>query len=106
MQMLLAIIATALLVLPLRAAARIGEDRSVGIRKVPLAKLALIDRLVGAVQQRRRHGKAERFGSREINHQFEFGRLLDKQIVGPVTFHDPVDVVGRAPEERPVIGSI
>jgi len=36
------------------------------------------DNLVGAVQDRRRYGQAERLGSLEIDDQLELGRLLDR----------------------------
>src|ERR1035437_4251760 len=40
-------------------------------------RAASFDHLVGASEQRRRHGEAERPGSLEIDHQLVFGRLLD-----------------------------
>ena len=39
----------------------------------------LFDHLVGAREQRRRHGEAEFFRGLEIDHQLKFGRLLDRQ---------------------------
>lgn len=41
--------------------------------------LPLLDHLVGASMQGRRNGEAKRFGSLEIDDQFERGRLLDRQ---------------------------
>src|SRR5215203_928507 len=38
------------------------------------------DHLVGAAEQRRRHGKPERAGGFEIDHQFEFCWLHDRQV--------------------------
>jgi hypothetical protein len=48
----------------------------------PQQTAPLFDHLVGAGEQRRRHGEAEGLGSFEVNHQLEFGRLLDRQIGG------------------------
>ena len=39
-----------------------------------------LDHLVGAGEDRGRHGKAERFGGLEIDDQLEPGRLLDQKI--------------------------
>ena len=42
--------------------------------------LFLFDHLVGAGKQRRRHGKAERLGGREIDGKFEISSLIDRQV--------------------------
>src|SRR6266851_5939341 len=43
------------------------------------------DHFVGAVEQRQRHGEAERLGGLEIGHQLELGRQLHWKIVRPAT---------------------
>ena len=60
---------------------------STDVRFVPKAdilrcgkKTSLFDHLVGASEERRRHGEAERLGGPEIYHQLEFGRLFDWKI--------------------------
>ena len=40
----------------------------------------LLDHLIGAPQQRKRKGEAERSGGLEIDEQLDLGRLLDRQI--------------------------
>jgi hypothetical protein len=43
------------------------------------ACISLFDHLVGAREHRRRHGQSEHPGSLEIDHQFEFGRRLNRR---------------------------
>jgi hypothetical protein len=58
----------------------------------------LFDDLVGAGNERRRHGQAHRGGSLEIDDQLEFGCLLHRQVgrLGP--FQNAVDVARGALE--------
>ena len=42
----------------------------------------LFDHLVGAGEERRRHGEAERFGGLHIDRQLKFGRCLHRQVCG------------------------
>jgi hypothetical protein len=51
----------------------------------------LFDDLIGAQQQRRRNGEAERFSGLEIYDELEFRRLFDRQISGLRPFQDLVD---------------
>src|SRR5712671_2978098 len=46
----------------------------------PQQTTSLFDHLIGASEQCGRHSKAECFGGLEIDNQFVFGRLLDRQI--------------------------
>jgi hypothetical protein len=43
---------------------------------------ALINHLIGASQQRRWDGEPERLGRLEVDHQLEFIRRLDRQVLG------------------------
>jgi hypothetical protein len=68
------------------------------VRFGPIADIAnLIDRLIGAVKQRGRHGDPERLGSLEIDHQLVLGRCLYREIGGLLALEDAVDIAGGAP---------
>ena len=66
---------------------------------------ASFDHLVGAGKQRRWDVDAERLGGLEINHQFEFGRQLDRQIGRFLAFEDAINVTGRATVTSPLTRS-
>src|SRR5258705_8093099 len=48
--------------------------------QAPQQTTALFDHLVGALQQRCRHFDAKRLCGLQIDHQFELGGLLDRQV--------------------------
>jgi hypothetical protein len=58
------------------------------------SKTVLFDDLVGAGEQRRRHGEAERFGSLQVDDQLKFRGLLNRKITGLFALEDAVDVSG------------
>jgi hypothetical protein len=47
---------------------------------IVLFRSALLDHLVGGCQQRFRHGEAEGLGGPEVDHQFEFGWLFNRDV--------------------------
>jgi hypothetical protein len=55
------------------------------------------DHLVGAGEERGRHGEAERSRGLEVDHQFEFGRRLHWQVGWLLAPEDAVDVASGAP---------
>jgi hypothetical protein len=59
--------------------------------------LVLFDHLVGAGEQSRRDGEAERLSGEQIDDEIEFGRLLDWDVgrLGPTQNLD--DITSRAP---------
>src|SRR6516164_6113027 len=63
------------------------------------AKTSLFDHLVGAAEQRRRHGKTERLCGRQIKDEIELGWLLDRQILGLRPAQNLIDIVTGAPKQ-------
>src|SRR5690242_15402234 len=56
------------------------------------ARSILFDHLVGAAAQRQRHGDAERSGGLDVDVQFDFRCLLDRQIGRLLTLEDTAGI--------------
>src|SRR5262245_27721076 len=67
-----------------------------GLKTRRITRAVSFDYLVGAGEERRRHFEAERLGGFSVDHQLEFGRLLDWKIGRLCAFEDFVDVAGGA----------
>src|SRR5438552_13669056 len=52
------------------------------------------------------NGEAKRLRSLEIDDEFVFGRLLDRQVTGFVTFEDTIDIASSLPEHVSLVRSI
>ena len=59
-----------------RSMSALGQKRT----HAPQQTTSLFDDLIGAREQRRRHGQAKRLGGLNVDDQLKFGRLLDGQI--------------------------
>src|SRR6516162_3145280 len=55
------------------------------------------DHLVGADEQRLRHGKAERLGGLEVHHKLVLGGRLHRQVSWFLALQNAIDVACRAP---------
>ena len=53
-----------------------------GLKMRRITRAASFDHLVGASEQRGRHGQVERFGGFEVDDELELGRLFDRQVSG------------------------
>src|SRR5277367_1378473 len=67
----------------------------VGSRPKPKSA-RLLDHLVGGRQQRFRDGKAERLGGIEVDDQFDFYELLDRQIGWFLALENASDINGSS----------
>ena len=59
-----------------------NSTKSANCRLMQCSKSPSLDHLVGAAEQRERNRDTERFGSLEIDEQFDFGDLLNRQVAG------------------------
>ena len=59
-----------------------------------VAPRASLDHLIRAKQQPLRNGEAERVRSLQIDHELEFGWLLDRQVTGIRALEDSIDIGG------------
>ena len=66
----------------------------------------LFDHLVGDREQQRRDFKAKRFCGLDVDHEFEFCRLLDGNVPWLCAFQDFVDNLRRAPEDLSHVRSV
>jgi len=65
--------------------------------------LGLFDHLVGAHQERFRDFQAERLGGLQVDHQFELGRRLDRQVGRLLAAQNAVDIGRRAAERIDIV---
>jgi hypothetical protein len=61
-------------------------------------KQTSLDHLVGASDERRRHGEAKRLCGLEIDDELEFGGCLHGKLAWLLTFQNAVGVFGRPPK--------
>src|SRR5262249_22255541 len=69
-------------------------------------KTSLFDDLVGGGEQRLRNIETERFGGFEIDHELEFGWLLDWKVRGLRSLKNFVNIAGGAPIQVTKICSV
>src|SRR5438874_9405279 len=91
---------------------RIGDRRLTlrHVRTVPqpdsCTSAKLFDHLDGLLEQRGRHGEAERLGRLHIDDQLEFGRLLNRQIGRLGAFENLIDVAACTAEQIGYVGTV
>ncbi len=72
----------------------------------PQQTASLFDHLVGADEQRGRHGEAERFGRLHVDHELDLGRLLYRQVGRLGAFEDLVDIAACTAVQIGYIGAV
>jgi hypothetical protein len=58
----------------------------------PQQTALLFDYLVGAAEQRERHGEPERLGGPQVDDQLDFRELLDRQVRRPLALQNSAGV--------------
>ncbi len=85
--------------------ASVASALHAGSRREASSRIAgdhdLLDHVVRTLKKRWRNSETKRLGGLEIDHQFEFGRLLDGQVGGLGAFQDLVDIGLRADGRSP-----
>src|SRR5262245_42175334 len=87
-------------------AARCRNCRRGSFITVPPFGASSLNDLVGAGEQRRWHGEAERFGSDQVDNQIELGRLFNRKVGGFCSAQNLVDIVASAPVQVRVVWAI
>ena len=65
----------------------------------PQQRASLFNNLVGAGEQRLRHGEPEGLGGLEVDGEIEFGRILNWQIGWALAFENTSDVLCRLADQ-------
>src|SRR3974390_2680945 len=58
----------------------------------------LINNLISARNERRRHSEADRLSGLEVDHQLKFSRALHRQVGWLLALEDAIDVASSLPE--------
>ena len=66
----------------------------------------LFDHLIGGEQQSRRHCQSERLGRPEINHEFEFCWLLNRQVAGALAIENSDNICGDLAVQFDAVGRV
>src|SRR6516162_6454562 len=69
------------------------------VRFVPKADIRLFDHLIGEHEEVVWHFDPERPGGFEIDDEFEFGRLLDRDVAGLGPAQNLIDELGGTPKQ-------